>query len=176
MEAYLIGYNNMKKIKENWFKLSIVIICLMVAITVVYNILVLVPQREDESNLVKQQVECSKYAQSFFDYFEPNGKSSRMDEFTNHYNVKLKKCFVLIKTYTQSNLGGDLNMGSGKDLYDAVEKKIYASYSWMSRNGKKYWEVPPLWCDIYKYDSSSVHETCKDEEEFDAYTNELMNN
>ncbi|SRR5258706_3587582 len=120
------------------------------------------------------QEDCSKQAQNFFDYWENNSKTKQQDEFSNHYNTKLNKCFVLVKTYTQTNTNGDFSFGHGQDLYDAIEKKEYGSFSWTSQSPKKYWEVAPLWCEMYPDGNKSSLKNCQSEDEFDAFTKSYM--
>ncbi len=81
--------------------------------------------------------------------------------FTNHYNVKLDRC--LIETFTLQ-----LEVNSSiftKDVSDAFEGKEFASYAWISRAGKKYWEVPPTMCLVTM--PSGEEKNCSSEDEFD---------
>lgn len=76
----------------------------------------------DQKNNLNLDVECSKQAQSFYDWYSGKAAKSSL-AFENHFNIKLKKCFVLI--YSGSEDGTDY---SYIDLYDANEKKHYAMY------------------------------------------------
>lgn len=122
------------------------------------------------------QIKCASQAKNFFDYLITDLESKKTAEFSNHYNAKLNICFALIKQYIQTGTGASFSTGTQKDLYDAVEKKVYGSYSWMSQPPKKYWEVAPLWCDIYKDGDKNNHQVCTSEGEFDAFVNSFMEN
>ena len=179
----------MNWLKENWFKFGIVIGLLIIAISIGNYYLIVMPTLEKEKleqqkelalgetqkkNSIDAQTNCSKQAKEFFDYFENENSSKSSNEFSNHFNSQKNKCFVLIKDYAQMTLGGELSAGSSKYLYDAIEKKLYGSYSWMSRSNKKYWEVPPLWCEEYANGEKSDLKNCKTEDEFDSFVSEYM--
>jgi hypothetical protein len=121
------------------------------------------------------QQKCSQQAKTFFDYYVSDPESKKTAELSNHYNVKLNKCFALIKQYIQTGTGASFSAGNQEDLYDAVEKKVYGSYSWMSQSPKKYWEVAPLWCDTYKDGDKYNHQVCNTEDEFDNFVSPYMN-
>lgn len=76
-------------------------------------------QKNDDVNL---SIQCSKQAQSFYDWY--NGEVTKSSlAYENHFNNKLNKCFVLV--YGGDSSGSDY---SYIDLYDATEKKHYAMY------------------------------------------------
>ncbi len=45
-------------------------------------------------------------------------------------------------------------------------------YLWQAKEGKKFWEVPPVWCRVTK--SSGVEVNCKSEAEFNALIVDLI--
>ena len=161
-------------IKQNWFKLLIGFGVVLLSI-VSFLYLQIVRQQQDKINKIVAQEKCAQEAKTFFDYFVTDPQFKQSAELSNHYNRKFDKCFVLIKTYNQVNTAGFLSVGSNNDLYDAVERKVYGSYSWMSEQNKKYWDVPPLWCDMYPDGNKSNHQTCKSEEEFYKFVDAHMN-
>ena len=108
------------------------------------------------------QEKCAKNAEEFFNYFVTDLTKRQTDEFSNHYNLKLNKCFVLITHYM-----GNAHGMYTQDLYDAVEKKVYGSYAWQSQDGKKFWEVPPITCEM-------LGKTCFSEDEFNAFVKDYM--
>jgi hypothetical protein len=110
----------------------------------------------------EMQRKCSADAKSFFDYIEGSSPSKGTDELSNHYNGKLNRCFALI-THGITNVNDIYT----KTLFDAVERKQYASYAWASRKDKKYWEVPPLEC-------KTLDAQCSSEEQFDAWVKPYM--
>jgi hypothetical protein len=75
----------------------------------------------------------------------------------------MTKCLILIEA--THNFGKQIS--TTVLLTDANERRIYAYYLWLSREGKKYWEVPPAECEL----SPSVREktNCTTREEFDAF-------
>jgi hypothetical protein len=61
---------------------------------------------------------------------------------------------------------------TSKNLYDAIERRFYAAYLWTSRADKKYWEVPPMVCELTP--SHGEKKYCKSEDEFNAFVAEYM--
>jgi hypothetical protein len=108
------------------------------------------------------QRECASDAKAFFDYFETDMRMKSNDEYSNHFNARLGKCFVLI---THGITG--VNDIYSKTLFDAVERKEYGHYWWQSKPGKKYWEVPPLQC-------TKQEAQCQSQEEFDTWLKSFM--
>jgi hypothetical protein len=89
------------------------------------------------------QGKCSKQA---WDTYDQSGwKKEQMASFTNHYNEKMNKCFILIQNTTQSK-PFDGTFFNYKVLMDAFEGKSYGEYDWQSDKAKKYWEVAPFLC------------------------------
>lgn len=115
---------------------------------------------------VEQQANCDKQAIAFFN--EADYKGYIRDEFYSHYNVKMKKCFVSIRTIQM--IKGDIWRTS--ELYDAIERKSYAEFRWHSEKGKKAWDVSPVECDVET--SSAGPKTCNSEGEFVGLAAEYM--
>jgi hypothetical protein len=89
------------------------------------------------------QEKCSK--QAWETYAENGWKKEPMASFTNHYNDKMNKCFVLVQNTTQSKPFNG-TFFTNKILFDAFEGKSYGEYDWRSDKVKKYWEVAPFNC------------------------------
>jgi hypothetical protein len=92
------------------------------------------------------------------------GGSQRISgDYQSHYFTKTGKCLMLIETTDM--MGG--TSSNTAYLIDANEGRSYATYVWMSRKDKKYWEVPPTACEL----SPSLRDkkNCKTREEFDAF-------
>jgi hypothetical protein len=85
-------------------------------------------------------------------------------DYQSHYNTKTGKCLMLVETTDM--LGGGTS-STAAYLMDANERRPYATYLWMSRKDKKYWDVPPTACEL----NPSLREkrTCKTREEFDGF-------
>jgi len=99
-----------KFIKEN--KLTIAIIVIIILAIFIVSLLT----KKDGSSIIEQQ-NCSKKAEEVY----LKNKDSNIawlsgSDYTNHFNKKMGKCFVLIK-------GGNLNIEYHSVLYDAYENK-----------------------------------------------------
>jgi len=84
---------------------------------------------------VELQTKCASSAKTFFEYYIPDPQERQNDEYSNHFNTKLNKCFVLVtKPYLPyETSGGNLY---AKYLFDAIEKKEYGSYEWITSKGQ----------------------------------------
>ena len=72
------------------------------------------------------------------------GMSVVSSDYQSHYNVKLGKCLMLVE---RTDMLGSQSTTTAY-VMDANERRQYAAYVWMSREGKKYWEVPPVACEL----------------------------
>jgi hypothetical protein len=125
------------------------------------------------------QAMCATQAQKAFQEWEIERTKSKLriskdisTDYQSHYNTKLKKCFILIET---NGLMPGLEEGEflfTKTLSDAYERRVYASYGWVSRTGQKYWEVPPTSCELIP--SFRQKKFCKTQEEFDDFVAQYM--
>ncbi len=114
----------------------------------------------DETPSFDLQSRCAETAKEFF---KRSGYSpDRHADYMNHFNPKLKKCFIVIKTSKWNNATATMLDSTG--VFDAVEGKSYGEYVWQSDKGKKYWEVAPLTCSGTKLDGS--YQVCHSEVEF----------
>lgn len=68
------------------------------------------------------QTKCSQQAQQFFTSHGYKDSDGITFSYTNHFNSKLNKCFVLVNYY---GLSTDI---LSMDLYDALEGKHYAGF------------------------------------------------
>lgn len=99
-----------KTIKEN--KLTFAVIIIIILVVFIISLL----SKRNESSVVDQQ-NCSKKAEEVY----LKNKDSNIawfsgSDYTNHFNKKMGKCFVLIK-------GGNLTIEYHSALYDAYENK-----------------------------------------------------
>jgi hypothetical protein len=112
------------------------------------------------------QTKCAQQARVEFKAWEKELTAN----FTNHYNVKVNKCFVEI-----TNMGSDRKPHVptvNRIVSDAFEGKVYGEYMWMNLKGKKYWEVEPFLCRVT---SLSGEETvCTSSEQFDSLIKQFM--
>ena len=117
------------------------------------------------------QATCAAQARKAFYEWEaewkndPAGKAFKTlsSDYQSHYNTKLKKCLMLTESI---RLMGNQSQTSVY-LSDAYERRIYASYLWVLHETKKYWEVPPITCELIPSLREKKH--CNSREEFDAF-------
>ena len=92
-------------------------------------------EAKSQTASLELQEKCSKQARS--DFEEYGWKKEAFASFTNHYNEKMNKCFILIQSATPSSNSRDGTISINKYLFDAFEEKQYGSYScWEFRHQK----------------------------------------
>lgn len=102
-----------KFIKQNWF-ISIVVLILVVLF--IYYL----PKTKKVS--IDNQQYCSVMAEQYFTKKYTNLNSENSRTYTNHFNSKLNKCFILISKF-------DIDSGIEIiDLYDTLENKHYGAF------------------------------------------------
>ena len=162
-----------KFLKENWFKLGILII----GGTTVYYYLHSLPKVNGKEKVefertifskksakedLELQAMCSKKVEAIFnEQYAPYWKEYH-STYTNHYNRKLGKCFMLISQhqFIDGVDGGTLTTMSLMDIY---ENKEQAGFSRL--RGKHYTEPD----NCYVFDRG-----CKDEWEFNGLVKPYM--
>lgn len=82
------------------------------------------------STSIVAQETCGTRAKAFFDDNYP-GVVRDSNYYTNHYNKKLDKCYILVTTYR----GGTAGYVSGESLYNVLENKLVGDL--MSLNSEK---------------------------------------
>jgi hypothetical protein len=112
------------------------------------------------------QGRCAKQAA---EAFKALGYSSEdMTDFTNHYSSTLGRCFIVVADTKVINKVPIVD----KMLADAFESKVYGTYSWSNREGKKFWEVAPSDCTVTL--PSGEEKTCTSSAEWDALAKAYM--
>lgn len=113
------------------------------------------------------QQKCAEQAMTLFHAlgYKDSHLNFNSDLYQSHYNPKLGKCFVEITSTDLSTSPG--TEAINRVLFDAVERRVYAEYGWMSSKTKKYWEVPPWNCRLTP--SSANEQPCKSEDEYKAF-------
>jgi hypothetical protein len=114
-------------------------------------------KQQSKSVSLDLQVKCSEQAKKAF---VQGGFKANTAGYENHYNAKLNKCFIDMQNTT--SLGKEFL--TNRYVFDAVEGKQYGTYGWRSVHGKKYWEVPPISCEVELPQGEKQH--CNSEEEF----------
>lgn len=87
-------------IKENWFKISIVIVLLAIVLSAIYYFFFFIPAQQNnkvQTSDIALQAKCATQAEIALDSFKKYSES-QYNYFVqqNHYNPSLSKCFVLI--------------------------------------------------------------------------------
>jgi len=79
------------------------------------------------------QNRCGKSAATFFE--KRFGTGNKYDDFgqtistyTNHYNKKLNKCFILVDEFIFPNDKKKFHMSKGQTLFDVIENKYYGFF------------------------------------------------
>jgi hypothetical protein len=162
-------------IKENWFKLGLVVGLLLIALSIAYYFILFLPiqkqkniNQKDGLSSIDQQSKCSIQARKFFNDEIDNEKTTDMNvrtsgtqaSFENHYNVKLNKCFI----YT-SIFSSNYNYRS-RGLYDVNENKTYAEFQEIVTK-KQQSDYTPVAC-------SMLNKSCVTQEEFDSFVKPYM--
>ena len=89
----------MKKfIKENWFKLLISTVIVLVCLLVIYYFFIYIPKNKNLEDLSKNQLACFQLEEKVKDNYNKEygfvGSIISYLSSSNHYNKKLQKCFV----------------------------------------------------------------------------------
>jgi hypothetical protein len=113
---------------------------------------------------LQQQEMCAKQAKEYFE------DQIRDGDYQSHYNTKLGKCLVLI--HQTLSPGAGVGVQIIRQLSDAYERYIYADYFWMSVQGKKYWEVKPMVCELTP--TLAEKRLCENDDEFKALISPFM--
>jgi hypothetical protein len=107
---------------------------------------------------------CAQQAKAAFQEYK-GGAPPGTSDYQSHYNKALNKCFVLINQ--KSELNGQPVMTI--DLYDAVERRGFASYIQITNEGKEYLRN----CEL-KPTLQEKETICASKQEFDAFVSKYM--
>lgn len=168
-------------LKENWFKASIVLAFLIMALSALYYYVFFNPMEHGKYDLAQQmsktqnsdldmQIKCNLAAKKFFeDYFK--GGDSKYAAQNSHWNKSLNKCFIDIS---------DLSPASriSYNLFDALGGQEYG-YIIYNLETSPSGENPGL-CRLYPGGSGSADDprgaNCKSKTEFDNFVRPYMSN
>ena len=91
------------------------------------------------------QERCGKRAEEVFrkEYENRNIGESWMSNYTNHYNRKLNKCFILVTSnfFPDKKFREEYGIQTDKTLWDINEYKYYGEFVKFSKSGVSYCEV-----------------------------------
>jgi hypothetical protein len=120
----------------------------------------------DKEEDYELQGRCGKSAAAFF--ANCFGAGNKYDDFgqtintyTNHYNKKLNKCFILVDGVTFPNDKKKYHMSRGRTLFDVIENKYYGFFG----TGGSEDSQPP--CEM-------LNKECHSEAEWDALVKPYM--
>jgi hypothetical protein len=125
-------------------------------------------QARPKTNPLELQEKCAKQAALLFKEDGWKAQKDHIASFGSHYNTKLNRCFIEIEDFNQVGT----NSVTTKSVIDAFEGKPYGAYMWKSDAVKKYWEVPPMGCEVTVADGTK--KTCKSADEFDELVRPYM--
>lgn len=117
---------------------------------------------------IELQEKCARQARE--EFITEGLQKEELADFSNHYNVALNKCFVLVENTDAKTAPGTIWIN--KTLVDAFEGKVYGNYMWRSDKVKKYWQVPPVQCKVTTL--SGEEKNCTSSDEFDALVKQYM--
>ncbi len=139
-------------LKDNWFKIGLIIVLLIIACSVGYYLIIVQGQKSD----IALQAECADQAAKAF----KNLGYTDTDLFTDHYNHRLNKCFMEVKNSNELGL-------MASDLYDANELKSYADWTFGSN--------PPV--SVCNFNGKEIMDiTNCNNDSFDAFVKPYMTN
>lgn len=158
-------------LKQNWFKLGVLLIFIILGLSVSYYHILFLPKLQIQKGKteIKEKVtkdnfnlqeRCAKAAKDDFHDLWPNpdGRAS----FSCHYNSKLNKCFVEIFSANFLEDGAMVNYISLQDVY---ENTVYGIYS--DRTEKLGSRPTIVSCEM-------LGQHCKNIEEFNNLKNKYM--
>jgi hypothetical protein len=90
------------------------------------------------------QEKCWKQSQEIFRLGDWH--KNQLASFENHYNERVNRCFLIVSDTDTKTAPGTIFVN--KILGDAFEERTLGSYTWRSDKVKKYWENPPLECNV----------------------------
>jgi hypothetical protein len=129
------------------------------------------------SQTLDLQMACSVQAKKAFQEYSAEdrvesakvGISTLSIDYQSHYNTKINRCLILTD---KTSLTGGGQTSTSVILWDALERRTYANWLWQSHRTKKYWEVPPISCELTR--SFEDRKNCTSREEFDAFVADYM--
>lgn len=128
----------------------------------------LVGQDKPHAPLSQQKV-CAEEAQKAFNKSFKTEQDGVSYEFTSHYDAKNNVCYVLVHGSGVARPRGTANGNPSPyvsySLFDAIEGRTYGDYVWINSTQKKYWEVPPMTCEVRPRGSDKM--LCHSDDEFD---------
>ena len=123
---------------------------------------------------LEDQSRCAAHTEKLFKELGRNDNiaTPEFQSYTGHYSVQQGKCFMLIETSAFPALGDNVEDVRMIYLYDAVERRSYGEFIWMSSKDKKNSEVKPMMCRTAP--SASAEDFCDSEGQFREFVAKYM--
>lgn len=123
---------------------------------------------------LEDQSRCAAHTEKLFKELgrSENTATPGFQSYTGHYSVQHGKCFMLIETSAFPTSGDNVENVRMISLYDAVERRSYGEFVWISSKDKKYSEVKPMMCRTTP--SASPEDFCDSEGQFRDFVAKYM--
>jgi hypothetical protein len=120
------------------------------------------------------QSKCSKDARAFFNANSERDKDTILLDFSNHYNKKLNKCFILGENHFNSHLAdaGGTSWTNSMIMFDVYENSKYAEFI---ENHSTYLK-PTIHVGQEVISCNVAGAKCKTQDEFNNLVQPYMNN
>jgi hypothetical protein len=120
---------------------------------------------QSEAANLRMQAQCADQArQTYVDLGFPKG---RVAGYSNHYQVKLNRCFIHV---ANAEAAADGSVWNYQTVLDAFERKEYAAYAGRVDESRPPWE--PSRCEVTL--PSGKQQSCRSEAEFGELVNVYM--
>ena len=116
------------------------------------------------ATMAQGQSICDQQAKAAFQEYK-GGAPPGTSDYQSHYSKALNKCFILIKQ--MSELNGQPVMAT--ELYDAIERRVLASYIQLTKEAKEYLRTCELTPTLQEKET-----ICASKQEFDAFVSKYM--
>ena len=128
---------------------------------------------EDQVHRLDLQRTCAEQADKSFHLGGYQPKQDVINSYTNHYNAKLGKCFILLNIYDASTIASKGTVSTFQELQDAFEGTIYGDF-FLSHDTK----APPPGTDHFVMckmtPPGDKQELCSSQEQWDALVKRYM--
>lgn len=111
-----------------------------------------------------QQKTCAVEARRVFnESYSTDADNGLTYKYTSHYDPEANVCYILVQGV---GVFKDGVPGESELVFDAIEGRTYAAYTWINSQNKKFWEVTPMQCNVHPRGQDAI--TCKSSDEFDS--------
>jgi hypothetical protein len=115
-----------------------------------------------QATITQQKICADEARKAFKEYYAPD-KNGITYEYTSHYDPVANICYIMVHGFGVYKDSG--TPATSDAVFDAIEGRTYASYSWINTQQKKFWEVAPMECSVKPRGGEPI--TCKSSDEFE---------